>query len=98
MYDRGNLRVTPVTELVGWTVLNGLGSFVGIVSATEPPGLELPRTHWVEGASGATIVNVKLGVRTYFGERSDVYVGWGHSLTGSRRYRDLVRVEYRLAF
>jgi hypothetical protein len=32
------------------------------------------------------------------GEAQDVYVGYGHSLTGDRWYRDIFRLEYRLHF
>ncbi len=98
VYQTSNLRITPITEVVGWTVLNGFESIFGQVVATAPPGLELPVTHGVRDASGDTIVNLKLGVRTYFGEHSDVYAGWGHALTGDRWYQDIVRVEYRFIF
>ena len=55
-------------------------------------------THGVINAAGDTIVNGKVGVRTYFGEGSDLYIGYGHALTGDRWYKDIIRVEYRLAF
>jgi hypothetical protein len=98
IYNCRNLRVTPVTEFVGWTVLDGFESFAGVVTATAPPGVVLPRTHGFKDASGDTIVNAKIGVRTYWGQYQDVYVGWGHSLTGDRWYRDIIRVEYRFVF
>jgi hypothetical protein len=105
VYHNCNLRVVPITEFVGWTVLNGYESFVGPVSSTLPTGfvlppgqIQLPTTHGVENASGDTIVNAKFGVRTYFGQCSDVYVGYGHSLTGDRWYRDIWRAEYRIHF
>ena len=110
------LRVTPVAEFVGWTVLNGTEAFDGTIpgSTTQvgPPinnmannatvlnvnGLTLPGDHGATNASGDTIINAKIGVRTYFGEAQDVYVGYGHSLTGDRWYKDILRVEYRLHF
>src|SRR6266852_1145605 len=98
IYRCGNLHVTPITEFVGWTVLSGFESFFGPVTATAPPGVVIPTTHGVQDASGDTIVNGKVGVRTYFGHRQDLYVGWGHSLTGDRWYRDIFRLEYRIAF
>ncbi len=98
VYHRGSLRVTPITELVGWTVLSGYKSVFEPIAATSVPGLELPVTHGVQKADGDTIVNAKFGVRTYFGAASDIYIGYGHVLTGDRWYRDIVRVEYRLAF
>jgi hypothetical protein len=98
VYQRCNLRITPVAEFVGWTVLNGFESVDEPIVATPPPGFVLPRTHGVEDAGGDTIINAKLGVRTYFGRGNDVYVGWGHALTNDRWYRDIVRVEYRYSF
>jgi hypothetical protein len=98
IYNRCNLRVMPVTEFVGWTVLDGFESFAGVVTATAPPGVVLPRSHGFKDASGDTIVNAKIGIRTYWGQSQDVYVGWGRSLTGDRWYRDLLRVEYRFIF
>jgi len=79
-----NVRVTPVVEFVGWTVLSG----------KESAGIsDLPVS-----AVGDTIVNAKAGVRTTFGERSDIYVGYGHALTGAVWYKDIVRAELRLRF
>ncbi|HEV3260668.1 MAG TPA: hypothetical protein VG013_27690 [Gemmataceae bacterium] len=98
VYHCDNFRVTPIVEFVGWTVLNGFESFFGLVSSTPPPGIVVPTSHGVEDASGDTIVNAKFGVRTYFNEHSDVYVGYGQALTGDRWYRDIARVEYRLRF
>ncbi len=97
VYHCGNLRITPITEFVGWTVLGGVESRFAPVVAAAPPGLDLPLTHGVNEADGDTIINAKVGVRTYFG-RNDVYIGWGHSLTGEHWYKDIARVEYRLAF
>jgi hypothetical protein len=99
VYERGCLRIVPITEFVGWTVLSGLESIgEGTITATPPPGVILPVHHGVQDASGDTIVNAKVGVRTYFGNGNDVYVGWGHSLTGDRWYRDIIRLEYRRSF
>jgi hypothetical protein len=102
VYQNGNLRVTPITEVVGWTVLNGFESIalpspsVGLIPV--PRGVDVPNSHGVEDASGDTIVNIKFGVRTYFGQHSDLYVGYGHAVTGDRWYRDIVRLEYRFSF
>jgi hypothetical protein len=96
VYQHCDLRITPVAEMVGWTVLSGFESFAGPV--TPPAGVNVPTTHGVMDASGDTIVNAKIGVRTYFGRGQDVYVGWGRSLTGDRWYKDLFRVEYRIGF
>lgn len=80
--------LAPVTEVVGWTVLNGRQEIF-------PPGGEL-------SAAGETIVNAKLGVRLgwtprYF-QGGDFYVGYGRALTGAVWYKDIVRVELRLRY
>src|SRR5262249_54052490 len=98
IYTCGNLRITPITEFVGWTVLSGFESFFGTVTGTPPPNVDLPLTHGVEESSGVTIVNAKIGVRTYFCDGHDLYVGWGHALTKDRWYMDILRVEYRYTF
>jgi hypothetical protein len=100
IYKCGNLRVTPITEFVGWTVLSGFESFFnpGERSVFPPPVPPDVHDHGVNPAAGDTIVNGKIGVRTYFGQGSDVYVGWGHVLTSDRWYRDIIRVEYRFCF
>ena len=94
VYRNGNLHVVPITELLGWTVLDGFQSVFGPMGA----GPGLPQTHGVASAAGDTIVNIKFGARTYFGGGHDVYVGWGHALTGDRWYRNILRVEYRYQF
>jgi len=100
VYQHGNLRVTPVTEFVGWTVLGGFESFF-IPGSDIPaaPGLPaIPVDHGVVSARGDAIVNGKIGIRTYFGRGNDVYIGYGHALTGDRWYKDIFRVEYRIGF
>jgi hypothetical protein len=78
---------TPVVEFVGWTCLSGKELVVHSPTSTT-----------VDGAAGDTIVNVKLGVRFGYGERADVYAGYGRALTGPTWYKDIVRVEFRLLF
>jgi hypothetical protein len=80
------LRLTSVTEFVGWSVLGGRESF-----ADDQGNLV------TQSARGDTIVNFKQGVRASLGPRS-LYVGWGHALTGSTWYSDLFRIEYRRMF
>ncbi len=94
VYDSGCVRIAPVVECVAWTVLDGAETrFEGAGSVVD--------------AHGTTIVNAKYGVRIGFGEvgnqpgnlgGSDVYVGFGHALTGNRWYQDVFRVEYRIRF
>jgi len=108
--QRPNLRVTPVVEVVGWTCLGGTEGFDGTVPGTPVPavptgvqsinvnGTYVPPDHGFMEANGDTIVNAKFGVWTYFGQNSDVYAGYGRSLTGDRWYRDIYSLEYRLHF
>src|SRR5579883_1104984 len=98
VYQRGNFAIMPITEFLGWTVLNGFESVFAPISATAPAGLELPLTHGVEDASGNTIVNGKFGIRAFFGNGSSLFVGYGRALTGTHWYTDDFRVEYRLFF
>jgi hypothetical protein len=84
--SRCDLWLTPVAEVVGWTVLDGKASGRG------------PGGPFVENAEGDTIVNVKLGVRLGFGDLADVYTGYGRALTGDTWYKEIYRVELRLLF
>jgi hypothetical protein len=84
VYRSCSWTITPVLEGVSWTVLGGKESFLG-----TPP---------IESAVGDEIINVKLGVRAYYGEHSSLYVGYGRALTGEVWYKDIWRVEYRLSF
>ncbi len=99
IYRSRNWVVTPVGEVVGWTVLGGLASVAaGAITATPPPGVFLPQGHGVEDASGNTIVDLKFGVRTTFCDRHSVYAGYGFAVTGNRWYQDIIRVEYRFLY
>jgi hypothetical protein len=89
------VRVTPIVETVGWTVLSGKE-----FSPDIPNG-------GIKSASGDTIVNLKFGLRFNFGQttcgstfinHSDLYVGYGRALTGDVWYKEVVRLEYRLRF
>ncbi len=93
-YCGQRVRVIPIIETVGWTVLSG--------KEFSP---DLPTL--VKSASGDTIVNAKFGLRFNFGDtscggsflsHSDFYVGYGRALTGDVWYKDIVRVEYRVRF
>lgn len=84
IYQRCDRSIRPVAELVGWTVLGGkeLNALGGTI----------------QSASGDTIVNAKLGVRAFLNENNSLYVGYGRALTGEVWYKDILRVEYRMAF
>jgi hypothetical protein len=82
-----HLTFRPVAEFVGWTVLSGKET------VTTPAGNLV-----LKDAAGDDILNVKLGMRTFLGERFDVYAGYGRALTGTRWYEDIIRVELRWSF
>jgi hypothetical protein len=90
VYRCNGFRVTPVLEVVGWTLLDGQ-EFIA-------------ETGVVADASGDTIINVKPGIRFGFGgdnrqsERASLYFGYGRALTGEVWYKEVVRAEFRLAF
>jgi hypothetical protein len=86
LWESSNIRVLPVTEFVGWSVLNGSSSFVDSVGDTI-----------VEQADGDTIINGKFGCRFVVGE-NNFYAGYGHALTGDVWYRDVLRIEWRKQF
>jgi hypothetical protein len=81
------LRLAPVVEVVGWTVLGGKES---ALVGSGPPR--------IQDAFGDTIVNAKLGLRLAVGDRVDFYAGWGRVLTGDRWYENIYRLEMRLHF
>ena len=85
-YDSHSVHISPIVEFVGWTVLSGK-EFSPLIGDGG-----------IKDAGGDTIVNSKIGVRTTFGTAHDLYVGWGHALTGARWYNDIIRVEYRYLF
>lgn len=91
VYQNRWMRVLPVAEFVGWTVLNGKDTAFPEVT---------------ENAAGQTIVNAKFGVRTMLGQpvgngilsRADVYAGYGRALTGDVWYKDIMRFELRVRY
>lgn len=82
-----DIHLAPVVEFVGWTVLDGKTSFVA------PNG-----DVFVENAAGQTIVNAKIGLRAAYGDRADIYAGYGRPLTGNRWYENIFRLEFRVRF
>ncbi|MGE3806964.1 MAG: hypothetical protein AB7K24_20060 [Gemmataceae bacterium] len=79
--------ISPVTEFVGWTVLNG-----------GTPVTLAPATVIFDDARGDTILNVKVGTRITYDQNKQFYIGYGRALTGSHWYEDILRLEYRLTF
>ncbi len=94
IYENQNVRIAPVVEVVGWSVLDGL------VTDLDPAALAGGSVRDAE----TTIVNGKFGVRIGFGppatigRRNQVYVGYGRAFTGARWYEDVFRLEYRMLF
>lgn len=74
--------VSPVFEVVGWSVLNGKST----VGAGPPVS-----------AAGDTIVNAKLGLRLNY-KSNQFYGGFGQVLTGDHWYEQVMRFEYRMEF
>ncbi|HMB08120.1 MAG TPA: hypothetical protein VKP69_30865 [Isosphaeraceae bacterium] len=95
-----HVRVAPVNELVGWSILSGKEE----VPITQSPFFA------VKSASDQTIINYKIGLRIGLGnyyqpgggsglnDRHSLYVGYGRALTGEHWYRDMLRVEYNFWF
>jgi len=83
--------VTPVVEVVGWSVLGGLAlsSADGTPFGTTFPG------HGYREVDGENIVNLKFGLRFGFKDRRSLYVGVGKALTDDLWYDEVVRVEWR---
>jgi hypothetical protein len=90
-YESEKCRVTPVLEIVGWSVLSGkdFNSDTDVIS----------------DAAGTTIVNAKVGLRVGLGEKDesgtspiDLYVGYGRVLTDQAWYENLIRAELRYRF
>ena len=93
LYRGENVRIAPVVELVGWRVLGGLETMcVPNVPCSSPDGQE------GVSADGTNIVNLKVGARTSIGRHNSFYVGFGHAVTRSHWYEEIVRAEYRYSF
>jgi hypothetical protein len=84
-----DVSLSPVAEVVGWTVLNGRES---AFSPKTPMGVV------IESAAGDTIVNAKLGLRLGLGDAASLYAGYGRPLTGEVWYKDIWRFELRLTY
>jgi hypothetical protein len=56
------------------------------------------QTSTLSEVEGINIVNLKIGGRFEFRDRSSVYVGYGRGLTDAVWYHDVFRLEYRYAF
>jgi hypothetical protein len=77
----------PVTEMVGWTVLDG-----------KEFDVFPDQSVLIKNAAGDTIINLKQGIRLGYQDRADLYVGVGRALTGAFWYKDMLRAELRFFF
>jgi hypothetical protein len=93
----------------GKVIYYGIGPSVTLYDGRQfqfTPVVELVGWHVVDGfqtaadldAGGTDIVNIKVGARFGFGDRSSIYFGYGHALTDAHWYDDIVRTEYRFSF
>ena len=97
LIDLGSVRMMPLAEVVGWTVLNGKQSF-------ELGKIERP----IQSARGMTIFDTCYGMRFSLGEdahsdysllaMSDLFVSYGMTTTANWWFRDQWRLEYRVRF
>ncbi len=84
--SKASYRFTPVVEFVGWSVLSGL------VTVTPSAAGATAST------AGVNIANIKIGARTTIRDHHSIYVGYGHALTSTTWYENLLRLEYRYVF
>jgi len=83
--------VTPVLEVVGWSVLGGLA----LSSADGTPvGTLVPGFGYRE-VDNEDIANLKFGLRFGLRDQRSIYVGYGTALSSDVWYDDVVRIEYR---
>lgn len=87
LFRTSHCTFTPAAEFVGWTLLNGKETVV------PPSGVA-----FIHDAGGETIFNAKLGFFVKFGQRADVYAGYGRPLTGDRWYENTFRLQFRLFY
>ncbi len=101
-----HVRVAPVNEFVGWTILSGKQSNPGDPFSAAGMAAKAGTVD----VAGATIVNYKIGLRFGLGnyrqagggsalnDRHSFYIGYGRAITGDHWYRDMFRLEYNLWF
>ena len=77
----------PVLEGVGWSVLNGKS-----IVASSPDNFIIQEIH------GQHIINAYLGVRWGYGDRINMYTGYGRAFTGQAWERDFFRIEMRYSY
>jgi hypothetical protein len=102
VYEREKFRVAPVVEMVGWTVLSGKeDTSTGEVSAAGDQIVNAKvgvRFFFGEADKQGEAGEAGEASESSTGWKSDLYLGYGRSLTGAVWYKNIVRVEYRLRF
>ena len=94
LIDLALMLVTPVVEVVGWSVLGGLA----LSSADGTPfGTTFPGFGYRE-VDSEIITNLKFGLRFGFANKRSLYVGYGTALSDDVWYDDVIRVEYRAGY
>ncbi|MCA8996976.1 MAG: hypothetical protein KDA80_08320 [Planctomycetaceae bacterium] len=78
---------SPVAELIGWTTLDG-----GTSIPTEAAPVSVRR------GIGDMVLNGYIGTRVGLSDLGDLYLGYGHSVTGEKWYSDALRIEFRMFF
>jgi hypothetical protein len=108
--SNGLLPATSPTGFAGDILLSGLGVGYDLVTTSNyrvTPIVEFVGWSILSGLAtggttpytgGISIVNIKAGARVTFQGRNSIYVGYGHELTKTAWYTDIIRVEYRYAF
>lgn len=85
IYRGEQVRFAPVLELVGWHVIDGYQTSTYVTTGNG-------------AIDGINIVNLKIGGRFVFRDRSSIYVGYGRGLTDDVWYHDVFRLEFRYGF
>jgi hypothetical protein len=101
-YQNCRFFVSPIAEVVGWSVLSGKE----LVVLQESPDVRVGGNAFVEKSHGEFILNAKFGLRFGFSNNdcnglfrgSDLALSYGRALTGDVWYKDIFRIEYRLHF
>lgn len=93
-----NHRVTPVVEMVGWSVLEGQVFDFNDAAVDRTNGSLTAGNIGPVDADGDTIINIKIGARIADYCGSSIYAGWGHALSDDRWYEDIFRLEFRRFF
>ena len=102
-YRGHSVSIAPVIEFVEWKIFGGHWSNPQLIvpNYPNPDGTTCPTggsPPCFDSADGH-IINLKGGFRTFIGNSSSIYVGYGHVLTNANLwYNQIFRLEYRRSF